>query len=115
MYFPDVCLNGLWKTRENLSDESKSPPRVLNPVSSEYDAGVVQLYKTVAHFSGICSYISILSNSVLTNIRYNDTERDLHLSIEGLHDSFSLGLQTRHLETPSRIRIPVVTSLNRFL
>jgi hypothetical protein len=40
-YYPCICLDGLRKTMENLSQYSWSPGRDLNPASPEYEAGVL--------------------------------------------------------------------------
>jgi hypothetical protein len=41
MYYPAICLVGLRKTTKNLSQDSRSPDRRLNPVYSEYETGVL--------------------------------------------------------------------------
>jgi hypothetical protein len=37
---PIICLEGLWKTTKNLSQNSRCPGRYLNPGPTEYEAGV---------------------------------------------------------------------------
>jgi hypothetical protein len=38
---PDICLEGLRKNKKHPSQDSRSPNRDLNPVSLEYEAGVL--------------------------------------------------------------------------
>jgi hypothetical protein len=40
-YYPDICLEGLRKTKEKLNQDSRSPGRYLYTGPSEYEAGVV--------------------------------------------------------------------------
>jgi hypothetical protein len=39
-YYPDICLEGLRKTMNSLSQDSRSPVWDLNPESLEHEAGV---------------------------------------------------------------------------
>jgi hypothetical protein len=39
--YPGICLEGPRKTTKNLSQDSLSPGRDLNPVPPEYDAGLL--------------------------------------------------------------------------
>jgi hypothetical protein len=40
-YYPSICLEGPRKTVQNLSQDSWSPGRDLNPRPPEYEAGVL--------------------------------------------------------------------------
>jgi hypothetical protein len=40
-YYPSICLEELRKTMKNLSRDSQSPGRDLNPGHPEYEAGVL--------------------------------------------------------------------------
>jgi hypothetical protein len=40
-YYSGICLEGLRKTTKNLSQDSRSPGRDLDPGPPEYEAGVL--------------------------------------------------------------------------
>jgi hypothetical protein len=40
-YYLGICLEGLIKTTKNLSEDSWSPGRDLNPETPEYEAGAL--------------------------------------------------------------------------
>jgi hypothetical protein len=44
--YPSICVGGLRKTMKNLSQDSRSPGRDLNPALTKYDAGVNQTTTT---------------------------------------------------------------------
>jgi hypothetical protein len=48
-YYPSICLEGLRKTTKNLSQDTRSPVRDLNPGPPEYEEGVLttQLQRSV--------------------------------------------------------------------
>jgi hypothetical protein len=52
-YYLGICLEGLKKTTKNLSHDSQSQGRDLNPGPPEYETGnFVSLHKNNANFMG---------------------------------------------------------------
>jgi hypothetical protein len=68
-YYPDICLEGLRETKKNLSRDSRSPARDLNPGPVEYEAGVLptplRRPVTVSNFASFVSLATELSHASL--------------------------------------------------
>jgi hypothetical protein len=65
MYYTSICLNGLKKATKNLSQDSRSPDRDLNPEPVEYKVEVGLLLTRLRGSKillGYCSY-TFLSNN----------------------------------------------------
>jgi hypothetical protein len=74
-YYPGICLEGLRKTMKNLSQDSRSPGRDLNPGPLEYEAGVVttrprRSVYTAVYYQATHQVAYVGSRSVTTRIMY---------------------------------------------
>jgi hypothetical protein len=58
-YYPGICVEGLRKTMKNLSQDSRSPGRDLNPGHPEYEAGVLTIRYLMNVFAALLAVMLI--------------------------------------------------------